>query len=173
MDRFCNPWTVSECESFPQFAVNSQSLLTRKGGAMSITQETHKIIQLSHRNSEWQRKFFAMAAKCYYCGVPLTLKSATKDHRIPRCRGGSDSIKNIVPACLACNQKKGWKTEQEYFALLDGERMNSQICAVPTLKPSTHLPTQPRSLDLLDSNWGKIKQESESFEASWAWRNPA
>ncbi len=73
--------------------------------------------QVTHTERQWQNKFFGMGEKCYYCSARLTLKEATKDHRVPTCRGGSDSIKNIVPACAACNQKKGWRTEEEFRAL--------------------------------------------------------
>jgi len=73
--------------------------------------------QLSHTERQWQNKFFGMGEQCYYCNRRLTLKEATKDHRIPTCRRGSDAIKNIVPACLPCNQQKGWRTEEEFRAL--------------------------------------------------------
>ena len=53
---------------------------------------------------------------CAYCGCdladplsanPLGLPYATEDHVIPRSRGGSDDLGNIVLACLPCNSRKG------------------------------------------------------------------
>lgn len=50
--------------------------------------------------------------KCVYCGatnVPLEI-----DHVIPKSRGGTDRIDNLVIACHECNQKKGNKTAEEF-----------------------------------------------------------
>jgi 5-methylcytosine-specific restriction endonuclease McrA len=50
---------------------------------------------------------------CAYCGVsgvPLEL-----DHVVPRSRGGSDRESNRVPACHACNQRKGNQSIQEFL----------------------------------------------------------
>lgn len=43
---------------------------------------------------------------CWYCGQQLTKATATKDHKIPLCRGGSEG-RNKVDACLKCNGRKG------------------------------------------------------------------
>lgn len=53
--------------------------------------------------------------KCHHCGV-LTVPSTgnadqrlhvrTVDHLVPFARGGSNSVKNLVIACRACNQAK-------------------------------------------------------------------
>ena len=51
--------------------------------------------------------------KCVYCGaenVPLNI-----DHVIPRAKGGSDRVSNLVLACVKCNQKKGAKTVDEFL----------------------------------------------------------
>ena len=51
--------------------------------------------------------------KCAYCGVenvPLNI-----DHVIPRAKGGSDRVSNLVLACVKCNQKKGAKTVEEFL----------------------------------------------------------
>ena len=51
--------------------------------------------------------------KCTYCGTKGTL---VPDHMTPLCRGGSNSIDNITPACQACNSSKHSKTYEEYVA---------------------------------------------------------
>lgn len=41
--------------------------------------------------------------RCFYCGRQTKL---TKDHVVPISRGGSDTLDNIVPACMRCNRLK-------------------------------------------------------------------
>jgi 5-methylcytosine-specific restriction endonuclease McrA len=50
--------------------------------------------------------------KCAYCGV--NAKKLEIEHVVPRSRGGSDSIGNLVLACHKCNQNKGNKTAKEF-----------------------------------------------------------
>jgi 5-methylcytosine-specific restriction endonuclease McrA len=40
---------------------------------------------------------------------------------VPLCRGGSNEISNILPACRHCNRRKHRKTEEEFRALLAAE----------------------------------------------------
>lgn len=59
--------------------------------------------------------------ECSYCGCELNKRSATEDHVIPLVKGGTDLIKNIVPACRSCNSSKQdqdlikWYPEQDFF----------------------------------------------------------
>ena len=51
---------------------------------------------------------------CVYCGakgVPLQV-----EHVIPRARGGSDRVSNLVLACAECNQAKGAQSIDEFLA---------------------------------------------------------
>lgn len=45
-------------------------------------------------------------AECHYCGLP---GANTRDHIIPRSRGGPSDTWNLVPACERCNHAKGAK----------------------------------------------------------------
>lgn len=45
--------------------------------------------------------------RCVYCGETYDLSKLTLDHVKPRCRGGEDLTRNVVPACRKCNQDKG------------------------------------------------------------------
>lgn len=45
--------------------------------------------------------------RCVYCYEPLTQKTVTADHKIPKSKGGSNRKTNIVPCCVSCNQLKG------------------------------------------------------------------
>lgn len=56
----------------------------------------------------FERREYVMyrgAHRCAYCGaegVPLEV-----EHVVPRSRGGSNRVANLVPACVPCNQAKG------------------------------------------------------------------
>lgn len=43
---------------------------------------------------------------CAYCGRPLKMKNMTVDHLIPKSKGGSNSIENLMPSCQDCNFTK-------------------------------------------------------------------
>jgi 5-methylcytosine-specific restriction endonuclease McrA len=59
-----------------------------------------------HTRAEWLLRVDELGWKCFYCLKPLHVETLTKDHFIPLAQGGSDSIENLVPACLACNLSK-------------------------------------------------------------------
>lgn len=68
---------------------------------------------------------------CYYCGLLccrpvsdwrwLLPSTATTDHMLPTCRGGSDDPHNLVTACWRCNSQKGSKTPEEYRHWLEAK----------------------------------------------------
>lgn len=53
--------------------------------------------------------------KCWYCGDEVhPFRTLSIDHMIPRKRGGSDDIENLVLCCISCNRRKSNKTIDEY-----------------------------------------------------------
>jgi 5-methylcytosine-specific restriction endonuclease McrA len=68
---------------------------------------------------EWLALLAKHDGNCAYCGSREWIEA---DHRIPLCRGGTNSIDNILPACRHCNRRKHQKTEDEFRALLDREK---------------------------------------------------
>jgi len=44
--------------------------------------------------------------KCVYCQTPLSIYTATLDHLIPKGKGGTDDLSNLVLACKTCNNQK-------------------------------------------------------------------
>jgi 5-methylcytosine-specific restriction endonuclease McrA len=50
---------------------------------------------------------------CQYCGARLSLTTGTRDHVVPRSRGGSDTLANVVAACRTCNARKDARTPHE------------------------------------------------------------
>lgn len=53
---------------------------------------------------EWRALLEEFDFRCAYCG--RRGGRLTRDHVVPRSRGGTDRIANIVPACRSCNSKK-------------------------------------------------------------------
>lgn len=53
------------------------------------------------------------AFTCQYCGCRVTLRTGTRDHVMPRSRGGRDTLANVVTACSPCNLRKEAKTPAE------------------------------------------------------------
>ena len=63
---------------------------------------------------------------CYYCGRLLKTydknpdnggwgDSATRDHVVPKSKGGTGSRGNLVHCCWTCNQRKGSRSHDEYL----------------------------------------------------------
>jgi hypothetical protein len=50
---------------------------------------------------------------CLYCGSYYLDRDLTRDHVMPRSRGGSDDWDNVVAACRRCNHRKGNRLAHE------------------------------------------------------------
>ena len=56
---------------------------------------------------------------CYYCGVKLSRSTVSKDHKLPRSKGGGGyDVDNIAAACVPCNLRKGNMTAAEFLKFL-------------------------------------------------------
>lgn len=66
--------------------------------------------------AEWEALLKQYGGRCAYCGSTERIEA---DHRIPLCRGGSNDVGNILPACRSCNRRKHRKTEDEFRAVLE------------------------------------------------------
>lgn len=56
---------------------------------------------------------------CIYCNTKVPTKLVSPDHKLPRSRGGSDTIENIQLTCRGCNFAKGSLTDEEFKCLLE------------------------------------------------------
>jgi hypothetical protein len=77
---------------------------------------------------------------CAYCGrrvirspgTPSAPDRATIDHVVPRCRGGTSRLDNMVLACRTCNEVKGrgiWRVE---WPGLDDDMIREEKAALLT-----------------------------------------
>ena len=70
-----------------------------------------------HSEREVREQFDRQQGKCYYCQCSLGgYKEPTwhADHVVPLSRGGSNSIDNIVAACINCNLRKHNRLPHEW-----------------------------------------------------------
>ena len=72
------------------------------------TQRRRRIFDAPTRKAVFIRDRFT----CQYCGTRVSLKSGTRDHVVPRSRGGADTLSNVVTACSACNTRKDSMTPE-------------------------------------------------------------
>jgi len=50
---------------------------------------------------------------CGYCATNFSKSELTRDHVVPKSKGGKDSWMNLVTACKSCNHKKAARTPKE------------------------------------------------------------
>ena len=72
----------------------------------------NEILNGHHTKAEWEAKVKQYNYRCFYCG--LKMNRLSKDHIIPVAHGGTDTIDNIVPACMRCNQRKHTQALAEF-----------------------------------------------------------
>lgn len=51
---------------------------------------------------------------CAYCGKEIAYRNMQVDHIHPQYKGGSDDINNLLPACRACNFRKGTLSVEQF-----------------------------------------------------------
>jgi len=61
-----------------------------------------------------EKVFYKTNGICYYCGENLSFGTFHMDHIIPKNKGGTSDINNIVPSCSDCNLRKGDLTINEF-----------------------------------------------------------
>jgi len=81
-----------------------------------------KLAEGRYTVAEWRQLLRKWQYQCAYCQRRLTRKTATADHLIALSIGGTNWIKNIVPACLPCNQRKNSLSKSEYLKRLRKSR---------------------------------------------------
>ena len=110
-------WVIRLCRFAP---INRFALETAKFDMQKL--ENPEITGTQYQ----QRRMFGYADKkayllerengcCIYCGIHASKAKMEIEHVIPRSRGGTDSLNNLVLSCHACNQTKGNQDIQTYL----------------------------------------------------------
>jgi 5-methylcytosine-specific restriction endonuclease McrA len=73
------------------------------------------------RDKRLTELFNRQSGFCAYCDTKMTLEighrhTATKDHVVPKSRGGNSNIYNLVASCYDCNQKKADKPLYQFLS---------------------------------------------------------
>jgi len=77
-------------------------------------EQSRHVLQIDKKR---EQVFNGGSGKCHYCLADLEIHGEWHvDHRIPRSRGGSNKLHNLVAACARCNLKKSSRTEEEFIA---------------------------------------------------------
>jgi hypothetical protein len=61
--------------------------------------------------------------RCWFCGQELTQMQI--DHAVPRVKGGTHDLDNLLPACRPCNTTKKDKTIEEYRTYLQWQLVDT------------------------------------------------
>lgn len=63
----------------------------------------------------WFSEEGELEGHCAYCGIPISIHEVTVDHVDPQIQGGAESLNNLVPACIDCNQEKGGEQVEQFL----------------------------------------------------------
>mgnify|MGYP003402340636 CR=1 FL=1 len=67
------------------------------------------------KHKDWIALLGKFNSRCFYCRKKF--RKLEMDHVIPLSRGGEHSIRNVVPACRLCNQRKNMLTDLEFASI--------------------------------------------------------
>ena len=98
--------------------------------------------------------------QCLYCGHFFDYHNLTRDHILPRSKGGRDVWQNVVSACRRCNQHKGSRSLDE---------CNMELLALP------YRPNAAEFLALVNSQrilYDQAEFLSKQFSSNCRWQMP-
>ena len=151
------------------------SVLRLRGGhsrfdGARTTVDVHSIIACGGRRTPHARTVPALTNAalfgrdrnlCLYCGRVFSDAALTRDHVVPKSRGGADHWENVVAACKRCNHHKGSRLPHECGMEL------LALPYVPNVAEYLALINSGRILgdqmDFLASQFGRGRKERESL----------
>lgn len=132
-------------EAYPQ-TVRSQFLVFNLPAVVVMrylvrTRRRRGVFEVPSKPVVFTRDDFA----CQYCGMRIGMRTGTRDHVLPRSRGGRDLLSNVVTACRACNARKMDRTPEEAGmrlrnaprALTEEEKLTCLLKTVRTYERAT------------------------------------
>jgi 5-methylcytosine-specific restriction endonuclease McrA len=114
----CRTCAKKQKKALPGYYINKRvGYANHAGGRISVARK--KAIGIHKLTTIGIRKILEIQQhRCIYCGVKLTSKNLTLDHRLPISRGGTNTIENIDCVCPECNQLKHVQTKEEFLKFL-------------------------------------------------------
>ena len=94
--------------SHQQTRIEVNSILLTRSAVRVNRQQPGYVPNLSNREL-----FRRDQHTCLYCGGQFLEKDLTRDHVVPRSRGGKNAWANVVTACKRCNNHKGDRLPEE------------------------------------------------------------
>lgn len=136
--RAFTPSFALDVQTIATLAMAGLFILNPKRGMMAAVETRENATKLAERDGGWF---------CHYCGVLVgciedlgtrhtannkswysfnesrsPVKVFSIDHKIPKTKGGSDDLDNLLLTCRKCNQRKGKKDYDEFIEWLKRER---------------------------------------------------
>lgn len=69
---------------------------------------------------DWWRRYLLLGGpRCAYCRRDVGFERLTRDHVLPRSRGGREAPENVLPACGSCNRKKRSRRLRDFAPSLE------------------------------------------------------
>ncbi len=80
-------------------------------------------------------QYAVQGGRCWWCRQTFALENMTRDHLIPRSKGGDPDWPNIVLACAPCNERRGNSLPQLDASPKGDERLPLRVLAADFTKP--------------------------------------
>lgn len=97
----------------------------------------------AENSRQWRRRvkaawFYSTDRVCHICGKEVTLRSASRDHLIPRALGGPDVPANIALAHMHCNRLRGDRMKiAEYLVYIERNKGGNDNARTVDLEQAT------------------------------------
>lgn len=115
-----------------KYQLTAKSPPTLEGGILAFNNKPKTIKTVSKKRvtefRQWLRCLQYFNYKCAYCEIPLNDTNLTRDHFIPRSKGGSKAAgDNIVPCCARCNNRKDNELPEKWCTEFQLEKIYTYI----------------------------------------------
>lgn len=90
---------------------------------------------------------------CQYCGGASGDHRLEWEHKIPKSRGGSDSVKNSTLACCTCNHTKDNLTPEEWHSVLEAKTHRNELEEAQLKGTANVIAGKPTNVNLKYAAW--------------------